>query len=205
VVTPLLPAVSSIHIAPAPTRVYHQAVTISPHPTPPPRWLDLAEDVLLRDCHFEIFRGPGPGGQKRNKTSNAVRLVHTPTKITVVAGESRSQAENKDRAVKRLKLRIAIDIRHAIDPRFWEPPAWFAKATQAGRLAISHHNEHYPRTAAIVLDLLNSQRGSVGNAAKLLGVTTSSVVKFLAAEPSLWAAANLIRKSASLPPMDPRN
>jgi hypothetical protein len=172
---------------------------------PPPRWLDLTEDILLRDCRFEVFRGPGPGGQKRNKTSNAVRLVHAPTGITVLAGESRSQAENKLRAVKRLKLRIAVEIRHAIDPRFWEPPAWFPGVTQAGRLAISQHNEHYPRTAALVLDLLDSQRGSVGNAAKLLGVSTSSVVKFLEAESPLWTAANLIRKSASLPPLESRH
>ena len=83
---------------------------------PPPRWLDLTEDMLLRDCHFETFRGPGPGGQKRNKTSNAVRLVHAPTGITVLAGESRSQAENKLRAVKRLLIVSVLRYAEAVRP-----------------------------------------------------------------------------------------
>jgi len=169
-----------------------------------PRWLDLSEDALLEDCRFDLFRGPGPGGQKRNKTSNTVRLTHVPTGIQVLAGESRSQAENKMRAVRRLKLRLAAAIRHAIDPRFFEPPPWFSQVTQGGRLAVSHRNEHYARTAALVLDLLDSRQGSIGDVGKLLGVTTSSLVKFLAAEPEFWSAANAIRKSSGKPPMDKR-
>ena len=169
-----------------------------------PRWLDLSEQALLQDCRFDAYRGPGPGGQKRNKTSNSIRLVHVPTGITVIAGESRSQAENKMRAVRRLKLRLATDIRRPIDPRFFEPPPWFKEVTQLGRLAVSHRNEHYPRTAALVLDLLDSRRGNVADVAKLLAVTTSSVVRFLEEEPQLWAAANHVRKNAGQPPLDRR-
>jgi hypothetical protein len=160
------------------------------------RWLDLSDQALLEACRFDAFRGPGPGGQKRNKTSNSIRLTHVPTGIHVIAGESRSQVENKLRAVRRLKLKLATEIRHAIDPRFFEPPDWVALVKQSGRLALSHHNEHYARTAALVLDLLESRSGSVGDVAKLLGVSTSSVVKFLEAEPQLWAAANSIREAA---------
>ena len=166
--------------------------------------MDLSDEALLRACRFDLFRGPGPGGQKRNKTSNSVRLTHGPTGITVLAGESRSQVENKARAVRRLKLRLAVDIRHAIDPRGWEPPAWFGAVMQLGRLAVSHHNEHYARTAGLVLDLLESRKGSVGDVAKLLGVTTSSVVRFLEDEPQLWAAANVIRKGAGQGPLEKR-
>ena len=170
----------------------------------PPRWLDLSDEALLRDCRFDLFRGPGPGGQKRNKTSNSVRLTHAPTGISVMAGESRSQAENKGRAVRRLKLRLAVEVRHAIDPRGWEPPAWFPAVVQLGRIAVSHHNEHYPRTGGLVLDLLDARRGSIGDVAKLLGVSTSSVVKFLGDEPQLWSAANAIRKGAGQPPLEKR-
>lgn len=160
----------------------------------PRRWLDLTEESLLSQCRFDYFRGPGPGGQKRNKTSNSVRLTHVPTRIVVLAGESRSREENKGRAIRRLKLRLAIEIRHTIDSRDWEPPDWFAQVVQLGRLAVSHRNEHYARTAALVLDLLDARRASVGDVAKLLGVSTSSVVKFLEEEPQLWTAANAIRK-----------
>lgn len=167
-------------------------------------WLNLSEEALLTDCRFDFFRGPGPGGQKRNKTSNSVRLTHVPTGLHVQAGESRSLQENKARAIRRLKVKIAASIRSPIDPRYFEPPAWFGQVVQLGRLAVSHRNDHYARTAALVLDLLDSRRGGVGDVAKLLGVTTSSVVKFLEAEPQLWSAANAIRQAASLPPLEKR-
>ncbi|HET6247656.1 MAG TPA: peptide chain release factor-like protein [Tepidisphaeraceae bacterium] len=172
--------------------------------SPPIHWLDLKDDVLLADCRFEAFRGSGPGGQKRNKTSSMIRLTHLPTGFHVVAGESRSQAENKARAVRRLKLKLATDIRHPVDPMGFEPPTWFAQVTQLGRLAISHHNDHYARAAALVLDLLEFRSGSVGDVAKLLGVTTSSIAKFLMEDPHLWTAANAIRKLAGRGPLEKR-
>ena len=181
----------------------------SPHPqhsssTHPTRWLDLTDDALLENCRFEAIRGSGPGGQKRNKTSNAIRLTHLPTGIHVFAEESRSQAENKHRALRRLKLRLATDLRHTIDPHGFEPPAWLPVVVQVGRLSVSYRNEHYPRTAALVLDLLDARNGSVGDVAKLLGVSTSSVVKFLEEEPHLWMAANAIRKMNRQAPLERR-
>src|SRR5262245_45186692 len=55
----------------------------------------LSDEQLLAECRLEAHRGSGPGGQKRQKTSNAIRLTHLPSGIGVVAGESRSAAENK--------------------------------------------------------------------------------------------------------------
>ena len=168
------------------------------------QWLDLPDDALLADCRFEAFRGSGPGGQKRNKTSNCVRVTHLPTTIHAMAGESRSKLENTGRAFRRLKLKLAIELRNVIDVVGFEPPNWFASVTQLGRLSISPHNEHYARTAALVLDLLEARGGSVGDAAKLLGVTTTSVVSFLEKEHLLWEAANAIRHRAGKPPLERR-
>ena len=39
-----------------------------------PRWLELTEAAFLENCRFEAFRGPGPGGQKRNKPAIAFGL-----------------------------------------------------------------------------------------------------------------------------------
>jgi hypothetical protein len=162
------------------------------------RWLDLNDDALLKNCRFENFRGSGPGGQKRNKTSNAVRLTHLPTCIHVLATESRSLAENKTRAVRRLKLKLAIEIRHPVDTRGFEPPDWFGQVVQLGRLSASHRNEHYARLAALLLDLLVVRTGSFADVGKLLGVTTSSVVKLLREEPALWTAASHVARASSL-------
>jgi hypothetical protein len=173
--------------------------TNAPHPR---TWLDLPEDAFLADCRFDAFRGPGPGGQKRNKTSNSIRLTHVPTGLHVIAGESRSQVENKARAIRRLRLRIALELRHEIDPLRFEPPAWFKSVTQLGRLAISTHNVHYAQAAALVLDLLSLRHGSVAEVGKLLGVTTTSVVRFLESDHQLWEAANAIRHHAGQGALD---
>lgn len=54
----------------------------------------LPDAKLLSQCRIDHYRGIGPGGQKRNKTSNGVRLAHLPTGILATATESRSLKEN---------------------------------------------------------------------------------------------------------------
>lgn len=59
-----------------------------------------------KDLEFQTMRCSGNGGQNVNKVNSAVRVTHLPTKIQVVAMDSRSQLENKRIAVERLKLKI---------------------------------------------------------------------------------------------------
>ncbi len=62
-----------------------------------------------KELEFQTMRSSGNGGQNVNKVNSAVRVTHLPTKIQVVAMDSRSQLENKKIAVQRLKLKI-LDI-----------------------------------------------------------------------------------------------
>jgi protein subunit release factor B len=71
------------------------------------RALALADAALLGECEETFFTGSGPGGQHRNKTESAVRLVHRPTGVAVTATERRSQAQNRGAAVARLRERLA--------------------------------------------------------------------------------------------------
>src|SRR5438045_9402168 len=75
------------------------------------RWTSLTDDQLLAQCEVDTYRARGPGGQKRNKTSSAVRLRHTPTGLIVIAEESRSQHENKAKALKRLRHALFLELR----------------------------------------------------------------------------------------------
>lgn len=54
------------------------------------------------DIRFEAFRAGGPGGQHQNKTESAVRAIHLPTGLAVVARSHRSQHRNKAEAMERL-------------------------------------------------------------------------------------------------------
>lgn len=58
--------------------------------------------TLEKEVVVEPYRGPGPGGQRKNRKETAVRLTHTPSGIVVVASERRSQAQNREIAFQRL-------------------------------------------------------------------------------------------------------
>jgi peptide chain release factor len=61
------------------------------------------------DVRFEAFSAGGPGGQHQNKTASAVRAVHKPTGLAVVARDGRSQHRNKALALKRLAALLELD------------------------------------------------------------------------------------------------
>jgi ribosome-associated protein len=58
------------------------------------------------DCEVTFYTAGGPGGQHRNKSATAVRILHRPTGITVTATERRSQSQNREMAWSRLKEKL---------------------------------------------------------------------------------------------------
>jgi protein subunit release factor B len=70
------------------------------------RSLALPDRTLVLECEETFFVGSGPGGQHRNKTESAVRLVHGPTGVTVTATERRSQLQNRGAALARLRAEL---------------------------------------------------------------------------------------------------
>src|SRR5271155_300223 len=78
------------------------------------QWPALTDEQLLAQCEVDTYRASGPGGQKRNKTSSAVRLRHPPSGLLVIAEENRSQHENKARALKRLRQALFLKLRQPL-------------------------------------------------------------------------------------------
>jgi hypothetical protein len=158
----------------------------------------LTDDALLAECREDHFRGSGPGGQKRNKTSNGVRLVHEPTGVLVTATESRSLAENRLWALRRLRVKLATDVREPVDLAGFTPPDWFVSIRRGTRLELSHRHPLYAASAGLMLDLLAALNGNPAVVAVNLGVSTTAVIKLLEAEAPFWAAANRIRSELGL-------
>ena len=159
---------------------------------------ELSDQKLLEQCRVDAFVASGPGGQKRHKTNAAIRITHLPTKVTAVAQDSRSQRENKIHALRALRHKLAMAIRREIDPLTFQPPDYFA---QYEGLHMNLKNPLYAATLATVLDVLKATHWAVGNAAVLLGLSTSALTRFLHDDPALWVEVNQKRAELAIKPL----
>ena len=172
-------------------------------------YLDLADEALLAQCEVDRFRASGPGGQKRNKTDSAVRLRHRPTGLTGEANESRSQHENRARALRRLRLEIAFALRAPVSAGEGgdTPPARpdlrasspLAEALAGGRFAMSPRNARYPAAIAALFDVIEACGWQLAQAAPQLRMSTSALSKALSEEDIVFRAANERRTAFALP------
>jgi hypothetical protein len=161
--------------------------------------LRLSDAALLAECDVDTYRASGPGGQKRNKTESAVRLRHRPSGLSVIAEESRSQAENRTRALRRLRTALALRIRRPAEEGV--PEAVRACIGRDGRLDVGRRDARYLPAAAATLDVLASLEGSISAAAQRLGVTTGNLSSFITADDELMTEANRIRAAFGLKPL----
>jgi len=149
----------------------------------------MSDEQLLADCRVEAFRGPGPGGQKRNKTSSAIRLTHRPSGLSAISTEFRSQDRNRRSALARLRHKIALLEREEVA---------LAKLPEAKIMEVPRRSGDYISAMGKVMDVLDHAGWSVSEAAKMLGVSTGRLVSFLRADGPLFAEMNRRRKEKGL-------
>jgi peptide chain release factor 1 len=83
-------------------RIHTSAATVAVLPEPEEVDIQINPDDVIE----QVCRSSGPGGQKVNKTSSAIRLEHLPTGITVRMQEEKSQHKNRARAWRILRSRL---------------------------------------------------------------------------------------------------
>ncbi|GAB4386366.1 MAG: peptide chain release factor 1 [Phycisphaerales bacterium] len=76
-------------------------VAVLPEPTEVQVHIDWAKDVVEH-----VTTSQGPGGQNVNKVATAVHLVHVPTGVEVRMQETKSQAQNREKARRLLAARV---------------------------------------------------------------------------------------------------
>jgi RF-1 domain len=163
-------------------------------------WTSLTDEQLLAQCAVDTYRASGPGGQKRNKTSSAVRIRHAPSELLVIAEESRSQHENRARALRRLRKAFVLQIREQVPVEELTPELLGTVAevaavrTADGRLSASSKEARYWAAAGVLLDVLLAFEGRLSEAAQAVGVSTAQLGDFLRLDDKVWEQTNLLRR-----------
>ncbi len=134
--------------------------------------LMLSPEELGKIVEFDFFKRSGNGGQKRNKTSSAVRVRLHEFDICAEDCSERSQKVNRDRALQKLRRKLAMTVREEFSGEIMK--------------VVAPSNEKYPLFLAQLLDLLESVDYSFRSCGDALGLSSSQVEKLLRKDSSLW-------------------
>jgi hypothetical protein len=164
-------------------------------------FLVLDDAALFAQCEFDRFRASGPGGQKRNRTESAVRLRHRPSGLQSEAVESRSQHENRARALRRLRRSLALTAR--------APSSVATAEERAGLLRLLADPPSRVRPPdlaplALLFDVLEEHDWRLSEAAPALQTSSAALGRLLAVDPAVWRAAAERRAARGLQPLHTR-
>lgn len=172
----------------------------------------LPVDQLLESCEIKRTRGSGPGGQHRNKVETAIVIRHLPSGLEGQASERRSQNANREVAIFRLRVCLAVHFRR---DWFTEMPVselWLGRTSNRrrpgssrlesgnsqGKISISPAHDDFPALLAEAMDVIWGEDLDMTNSARRLEVSKSQLLKLLKLEVSAWTKLNSERQSRGL-------
>jgi len=152
----------------------------------------LPIERLLADCEIKRTRGSGPGGQHRNKVETAVVVEHQQTGLRGEASERRSQEQNRQQAIQRLRVKLALEVR--AEPAAAISAAW-RQRVRGQQISVRAGHEDFPALLAESLDVLHAENYVLSRAAEKLRVTASQLVKLWKVDSRALAVVNSARQA----------
>lgn len=164
---------------------------------PHPSVIDPTE--LLQQCDLRTQRRSGPGGQHRNKTSSGAFLTHRSTGLVGEATERRSQAQNRDVVLLRLRAILAIGLRtpSPLDAaEYLDPPQERSIRNRYRKHAmkLNDANTDKPALLAMVLNDAWAAGGQPSLIADCWETSTSRIVTLLRSHAPALQWVNRIRE-----------
>jgi hypothetical protein len=163
-----------------------------------------SDEALIAQSEVDRYRASGPGGQHRNKTESAVRLRHRASGMTAIGEDSRSQAENKVHAVRRLRAAIALGVREPLALDGYAASPRLAALIAGGTAPLGARTRltgEFWAAIAELLDLLVAGELEIGATAQRLGMTTGALSKLLLHDDHVARAVNDLRRARGMRPL----
>ena len=157
----------------------------------------LPLDDLMVDCSIKRTRKSGPGGQHRNKVETAIVITHDPTGIVGQASENRSQHQNLELAVARLRINLAVAIRFDVAENAQPSELWVSRVI-SNKIQVNRNHPSFPALLAEALDFAAGSDYDLAAAARRLGISTSQLVKFFKTSTFAFEKVNRERKLRNL-------
>ena len=152
--------------------------------------LILSDEALAALCELEFFKGSGPGGQKRNKSSSAVRVsLRQAPELAATDCTERSQHRNRSNAINKLKIILALQVRLPV-------------SAPLPRMECALSAPDYPLFVAKIFDLLTECSFDHKACAAKCGVSTTALLKKLARDPKIFQEFNRRRELLGLPKLN---
>ena len=150
----------------------------------------LPPDKLEQQCRWVFSRASGPGGQHRNKVETAATIEHIASGIRASATEERSQQRNRQVALRRLRLALAVEYQENSESQAALPLAsketlraseLWGQYCRSGKIRISEENEHFPALLAEAFETLRLLDYNLAKTAERLGTSATQLVRFFSA------------------------
>ncbi len=161
----------------------------------------LDDELFLNDVQFDFGRTGGPGGQHRNRKATACTATHVPTSVSGTASERRRQSENRKMSVSRLRRALAIRVRRNIEPKTFKTSPLWEERRDGDVLPTNPKHRDYPHILTEVLDALHATGFDHKEAAELLCISPSQVIKLVGHDKDALSFVNEQRKATSLHPL----